>query len=100
LSRRVAQVTTTEELAALLEDIWPAAPTKSASAEELVEVLLHGLLTSVSGEPQLMPESNSRFRNNRRATAMPAFTSRSAWLLSKTPAQAADFGQMIARQMM
>src|SRR5262245_12301719 len=40
LSRRVSQVTTAEELAALLEDIWPAAPTNSASAEELVEVLL------------------------------------------------------------
>src|SRR5262249_14179001 len=56
LSRRVSQVTTPEELAALLDDIWPAATSKSAGTEELVEVLLHGLLTSVSGEPQLMPE--------------------------------------------
>jgi carboxyl-terminal processing protease len=60
LSRRVSQVTTADELATLLDDIWPAAPDKSASAEELVEALLHGLLTSVSGDPQLMPEKERK----------------------------------------
>src|SRR5262249_43768525 len=60
LSRRVSQVTTTKELAALLDEVWPAAPGKSANAEELVEVVLHGLLTSVPGEPQLMPEKERK----------------------------------------
>jgi carboxyl-terminal processing protease len=60
LSRRVSQVTTTQELAALLDEIWPGAASKSPNTEELVEVLLHGLLASVSGEPQLMPEKERK----------------------------------------
>ena len=60
LSRRVSLVTTSEELAALLEDVWPAATSKSVTNAQLEEALLNGLLTSVSGEPQLVPEKERK----------------------------------------
>ena len=50
LSSRVSAVTTPEQLASLLEDIWPASTSKSVTAKELEEALLDGLLTSVSGD--------------------------------------------------
>jgi carboxyl-terminal processing protease len=60
LSRRVSLVTTSEELAALLEDVWPAAKSESPSSDELEQALLNGLLTSVPGEPFLVPEKERK----------------------------------------
>jgi carboxyl-terminal processing protease len=60
LSSRISLVTTSEELAALLEDVWPAATSKSITTEQLEEALLNGLLTSVAGEPQLVPEKERK----------------------------------------
>jgi carboxyl-terminal processing protease len=60
LSGRVSRVTTSEELAPLLEDVWPAATSKLVTISELQEALLNGLLTSVSGEPQLVPEKERK----------------------------------------
>jgi carboxyl-terminal processing protease len=60
LSRRVSLMTTSEEFAALLEEVWPAATSKSVTAAGLQEALLNGLLTSVSGEPQLVPEKERK----------------------------------------
>jgi carboxyl-terminal processing protease len=60
LSSRVSLVTTSEDLAALLDDVWPRATGKSVTNEQLEEALLHGLLTSVAGEPQLVPEKERK----------------------------------------
>ncbi len=60
LSRRVSAVTTSEALAALLEENWAATTGKSANPEELKRAFLDGLLRSVSGEPQLVPEKERK----------------------------------------
>jgi len=60
LSRRASSVTTLEQLAALLEDVWPASTSKAVTAKELEEELLNGLLRSVSGGPYLVPEKERK----------------------------------------
>ncbi len=60
LSRRVSVVTTTEALATLLEESWADTTGKSANPEELKRAFLDGLLRSVSGEPQLVPEKEQK----------------------------------------
>jgi len=69
LSRRVSSLTTPEQLAALLADVWPKSTAKPIAANQLEEALLHGLLSSVSGDPQLLTEKerkvSEQFEGNR-----------------------------------
>ncbi len=60
LSRRVSAVTTSEALAALLEESWAATTGKSATPEDMKRALLDGLLRNVSGEPQLVPAKEQK----------------------------------------
>ena len=60
LSRRVSSVMSQEQLEALLEEVWPAAASKSTGAKQLEEALLSGLLSSVAGDPQLVPEKDRK----------------------------------------
>jgi C-terminal peptidase prc len=60
LSRRVSAVTTDEQLARLLDDVWPASSSQAVTARELEEALLNGLLNSVSGGPYLVPEKERK----------------------------------------
>ena len=60
LSRRVSLITTPEQFATLLADVWPAASDKTVTARKLDEALLTGLLSSVSGNPQLLPEKERK----------------------------------------
>ncbi len=60
LSNRVSCVTTPEQLARLLDDIWPASTSKSVPISELEEALLGGLLASVSGDAHLVPEKERK----------------------------------------
>jgi carboxyl-terminal processing protease len=60
LSRRVSLLTTPEQLAALLADVWPKATAKPIAANQLEEALFHGLLSSVSGDPQLLTEKERK----------------------------------------
>ena len=53
-------VTTPEQFATLLEDVWPASSDKTVTARKLEEALLTGLLSSVSGNPQLLPEKERK----------------------------------------
>ena len=53
-------MTTPEQLARLLDDIWPASTSKSVPIKELEEALLDGLLTSVSGDAHLIPEKERK----------------------------------------
>jgi hypothetical protein len=54
LSRRVSTVTTPEQLACLLADIWPNVSTKTVSTQTLEEAVVGGLLDSISGGAQLV----------------------------------------------
>ncbi len=54
LSRRVSSVTSPEQLATLLQDVWPAGTNRSVAANVLEEALLNGLLGNVSGDAQLI----------------------------------------------
>ena len=69
LSRRVSSLTTPEQLAALLADVWPKSTAKPIAANQLEEALFHGLLSSVSGDPQLFTEKERKvaeqFEGNR-----------------------------------
>jgi len=60
LSRRVSSLTTPEQLAALLADVWPKSTKKPISASQLEQALLQGLLSSVSGDPRLMTEKERK----------------------------------------
>ena len=60
LSSRVSAVTTTEQLAHLLDQVWPASSSKAVTARELEEALLNGLLNSVSGGAYLVPEKERK----------------------------------------
>ena len=54
LSRRVSSLTTPDQLAELLADVWPKATAKSTSTKELEEAFLAGLLECVPGGAQLL----------------------------------------------
>src|SRR5579885_2925985 len=54
LGRRVSEVATPEQLAALLEEVWPGTTAKPVAAKELEEALLAGLLDPVPGGAELM----------------------------------------------
>jgi C-terminal peptidase prc len=60
LSRRVSLVVSQDQVAALLEEVWPEASSKSVGAKELEEALLTGLLSSVAGDPQLVLEKERK----------------------------------------
>jgi carboxyl-terminal processing protease len=60
LSRRVSSVTTSEQLATLLQDVWPATATGSVAVKELEEVLLDGLLANVSGDAHVVLEKDRK----------------------------------------
>ena len=60
LGRRVSAVTTPEQLAALLEEVWPKSTAKSVAAKELEEALLEGLLAAVPGGAELMTAKESK----------------------------------------
>ena len=60
LSRRVSTVTTSEQLASLLTDVWPSSTSKSVTTRELEESLLNGLLSNVSGDPDLVLEKERK----------------------------------------
>jgi carboxyl-terminal processing protease len=69
LSRRVSSLTTPEQLAALLADVWPKPTKKPIAVDQLEEALFQGLLSSVSGDPQLLTEKerkvSEQFEGNR-----------------------------------
>ncbi len=54
LSRRVSSLTTADQLAALLADVWPKAAAKPTSTEALEEALFAGLLECVPGGARLL----------------------------------------------
>ncbi len=54
LGRRVSAIVTLEQLAALLEEVWPAATAEPVSAPRLERALLEGLLAPVPGGAELM----------------------------------------------
>jgi carboxyl-terminal processing protease len=54
LSRRVSTLTTPEQFASLLAELWPAKPAKPISTQALEEALVEGLLESVLGHATLM----------------------------------------------
>jgi hypothetical protein len=54
LGRRVSALSTAEQLAALLADVWPQAPAATVSTKALEKALQEGLLASVSGRAQLL----------------------------------------------
>ena len=54
LSMRVSSVTTRDQLAALLADLWPLSPAKPVETEKLVQMTLEGLLKSIPGDPELL----------------------------------------------
>jgi C-terminal peptidase prc len=53
LSRRVSAQSTPDQLAALLDDLWPKSSSKRISNKELEERFLDGLLVSIPGEAEL-----------------------------------------------
>jgi carboxyl-terminal processing protease len=54
LSRRISTLTTPEQFASLLAELWPAKPAKPISTQALEEALVDGLLDSVPGNATLM----------------------------------------------
>jgi carboxyl-terminal processing protease len=54
LSRRISTLTTREQFASLLAELWPAKPAKPVPAQALEEALLEGLLDSVPGHATLV----------------------------------------------
>ncbi len=69
LGRRVSEVTTTEQLAAMLADSWPKSTARPAAAKSLEETLFDGLLTVVPGGAELISAKErkvaERFEGNR-----------------------------------
>ncbi len=53
-------VMTPEQLVSLLGEIWPASTSASITTKDLEEAFLNGLLDSVSGAPNLMPEKERK----------------------------------------
>ena len=62
LSRRVSALTTSEQVAAFLSDIWPKSTVKPRSANELEESMLQGLLADVAGGASLIPAKERAVR--------------------------------------
>ena len=60
LSRRVSSLTTPEQVATLLAEVWPKSTAKPIATNELEEALFHGLLDAVSGDPQLTTEKERK----------------------------------------
>lgn len=60
LSRRVSAISTPEQLAVLLADLWPKSSARPVSARSLEEALLDGLLASVSGGAHLISAKDRR----------------------------------------
>jgi carboxyl-terminal processing protease len=58
LSRRVSALTTSEQLAAVLVDIWPKTTAKPIAATALEKAMLDGLLTDVPGDAELISEKD------------------------------------------
>lgn len=54
LGRRVSMITTPEQLAALLADVWPKPAAKGRSSDELESAFRDGLLQSVAGDAELI----------------------------------------------
>jgi hypothetical protein len=54
LGRRVSEITTPEQLAALLKEVWPKTTSKPIAAKKLEEALFEGLLVPIPGGAQLM----------------------------------------------
>src|SRR5262249_1019457 len=54
LSRRVSALTTQEQFAALLQEVWPTDGAKRAKPEELERRFLEGLPAAVPGKPPLI----------------------------------------------
>ena len=66
LSSRVSMITTPEQLASLLEEVWPAPEGESVAAKGLEEAFLNGMLSSLSGAAQLMPEKKRKVQEQMR----------------------------------
>ena len=60
LGRRVSAIATPEQLAALLEELWPKSTARPIAARTLEEALLEGLLVGVPGDAQLMTAKERR----------------------------------------
>ncbi len=58
LSRRVSELTTSEQLAAVLVNVWPKATAKPIAATALERAMLEGLLTDVPGGAELISEKD------------------------------------------
>ena len=76
LSRRVSTVTTPEQIATLLTEVWPKSTVKPIATTTLEEALLDGLFASVPGGAYLMPAKERPSWNNSKGTGMSAFTLR------------------------
>ena len=64
LSRRVSDLRTADELAALLKELWPKVTQNGTLPSEDVEnALLTGLLSSVPGSPHILPAKEVRVHN-------------------------------------
>jgi carboxyl-terminal processing protease len=57
LSRRVSRLATDEQFAAFLQDNWPKS---EAAADALVHAFTHGLLSRVTGRPDLIPAATAK----------------------------------------
>jgi C-terminal peptidase prc len=60
LVRRVSAVTTPEQFAGLLRDVWPPAEKSAKPPEKLADAFLGGLLTAVPGRAAVMPPDMAR----------------------------------------
>jgi carboxyl-terminal processing protease len=69
LGRRVSEITTPEQLAALLKEAWPRTTAKPIAVKKLEEALFEGLLVPVPGGAQLMTakerNANEQLAGNR-----------------------------------
>jgi carboxyl-terminal processing protease len=69
LSRRVSTIATLEQLAALLNEVWPKTTAKPLSATKLEDVLLEGLVAAVPGQASVMTDKErnalEQFAGNR-----------------------------------
>jgi carboxyl-terminal processing protease len=60
LSSRVSMITTPEQVLSLLEEVWPAQEGEAVPAKALEEAFLNGILSSLSGAAELMPEKERK----------------------------------------
>ncbi len=63
LGRRVSDLRTADELAALLKDVWPKLTQQETSPEAVEDALLKGMLAAVPGSPYVLPAKEVRVRN-------------------------------------